>query len=83
MSSTFEKIEAEIHLLSFEEKMRLVHQLISEIDDIREDKIESLWIAEAERRQLELLSGKSKAIPASEVFQKIQSRLNRSIRPEI
>jgi putative addiction module component (TIGR02574 family) len=76
MSSTFEKIEAEIHLLSFEEKMRLVHQLISEIDDIREDKIESLWIAEAERRLNELKEGRGTSVPAEEVFAKISARFN-------
>ncbi len=54
---------------------RLIHEL-DPGDDLPETEIEKAWDKEVSRRLEEIDSGKVKAIPAEEVFARIQKRLD-------
>lgn len=63
----------ELSSLPLDMRMRIVDSLLRTLH--RPDpQIESDWTAIAKRRLAELKSGKAKAVPGSEVFEKIQRR---------
>ena len=53
------------------ERAELVEQILSSFDYPSRDEIDALWIREAEDRIDAYNQGKIKAIPASQVFEKI------------
>jgi len=70
---TKEDIEAAALQLPERERARLAELLLSSLDE--EDEIAAAWADEAERRFEELKSGRTKALPADEVLERIRSRL--------
>ena len=57
------------------ERLSVVDSILKSLNP-PESKIDKKWIATAKRRFLELHSGKTKAIPGDEVFDKIWNRLS-------
>ena len=68
-----QELEAEVLKLPSRERARLAEVLIASLDE--EDEIAQAWSDEAERRYEELRSGRTKGIPAEEVFARVRSRL--------
>jgi putative addiction module component (TIGR02574 family) len=72
-SVTKEDIEAAALQLPERDRARLAELLLASLDE--EDEVAAAWADEAERRFEELKSGKTKAMPADEVLERIRSRL--------
>lgn len=68
-------LEAEVLQLPPVERSHLLERLISSLDSYPE--VDAAWEREAERREAELESGVSKAIPASEAIPRLRARLQR------
>ena len=62
--------------LNIEERAELAQRLLASLDDAPASEIEKLWIEEAERRLREFREGKTKGIPAEEVFRKAVAELS-------
>ncbi len=60
--------------LPLELKTELIETLLNSLNPSRKE-IDELWAKEAEKRVLELRTGKVKAIPGEEVFREIQDKL--------
>lgn len=62
--------------LSPEDRARLAVRLISSLEESAEspEEIEKLWMAEAERRFVELRDGVVQGIPAQEVFAELRNK---------
>lgn len=71
--NTQQVLEKAIHLPP-EERAKLVEQILSSFDSPSHDKIDALWAKEAEDRIDAYDQGKIKAIPASQVFERIDSQ---------
>ncbi|GAB6062429.1 addiction module protein [Deferrisoma palaeochoriense] len=56
--------------LSLEERAALVRRLLLSLDEPPESEVERLWLEEARRRLEELRDGKTRGIPADEVFRR-------------
>lgn len=69
-AQTQQVLEKAIHLPPVE-RAELVEQILSSFDFPTRDKIDALWASEAEDRIDAYDQGKIKAIPASQVFEKI------------
>ena len=67
---TQQVLEKAIHLPPVE-RAELVEQILSSFDRPSREKIDALWAKEAEDRIDAYDQGKIKAIPASQVFEKI------------
>jgi len=57
------------------ERARLAQRLISSLDPKSDTDVERLWLEAAERRLVELKSGKLAGIPADKVVRKARSAL--------
>jgi putative addiction module component (TIGR02574 family) len=78
MKATLEQVVNEAWGLSPQDRWKLVARLIHELepkDDLSKGEIEKAWDQEVSRRLEEIDSGKVKAVPAEEVFARIQKRL--------
>ncbi len=75
MADPVRKIEAEVLKLPARQRARIAERIISSLDDKADPDHERLWLEEAERRLDELLSGKTKGIPADRVFKRALSAL--------
>ena len=73
MASPLEKIQEEIRALSTSEKEELLRSLWEELDGPADPEVETAWLEEARRRDLELDRGLVKSIPAEEVFRRLRS----------
>lgn len=71
----FKTIEDKALHLPPEERAKLAQKLILSLDTLSEAEIENAWLAEAQRRALEIDRGEVKAIPADEVRRKAQALL--------
>jgi Putative addiction module component len=58
-----------------EERARLAHILIEELDSLVENNVEQLWIAEAQRRYQAYLKGEISLRPGDDVMSEARSRL--------
>jgi putative addiction module component (TIGR02574 family) len=78
MASEFEDLYEKAMRLSDDERQKLV-RLLTESDGCRDSKseIESDWNAEAARRYQDDKDGKVEAIPADEVFRRLEDRFAR------
>jgi len=56
-------------------RARIAQRLLESLETLSEEAIESLWIAEAERRNRELDEDPSLAIPGNEVLREARARL--------
>jgi putative addiction module component (TIGR02574 family) len=77
VARTIEDIENEIRSLSADDRMRLLRDLIADIDGGMDADIENAWLEEAERRYKELKEGEVELIPAEEVFTRARARLKK------
>ena len=75
MSEDIRKIEKQAQELSPKERARLAMALIESLDQGQDEDVDELWLDEAERRLEEYRSGRIEAIPANEVFEKIEKKL--------
>jgi putative addiction module component (TIGR02574 family) len=79
MKATFEQVVNDARELSPQERWKLVARLIRELEpaeDLPDAEIEKAWDEEISRRLQDIDSGRVKAVPAEEVFARIQSRLD-------
>ncbi|MFH2067566.1 MAG: addiction module protein [Pseudomonadota bacterium] len=70
MSNLLKKIEADILMLSKQERAFLADRLLSSLDGEVMTDIDMAWIAEAEIRYQEYKDGKRPGIEAQSVFEK-------------
>ena len=75
MSLTRQQIELEAIQLPMEDRVQLVEMLLGSMNV--NDKLERMWVAEAERRALDLPDGIVAGIPADEAMQHVRSSLLR------
>ena len=79
MKATFKQVAHDASGLSPEDRWKLVARLIRDLDpgeNLPDAEVEEAWGKEVSRRLEEIDSGKVKAIPAEEVFDRIQARLD-------
>lgn len=72
--STVEAIEAAALQLLPTARLKLTRALVDSLAHLSEQEIGQLWLEEAERRDLELESGRVAGIPGSEVVERIRAR---------
>ncbi len=75
MTKTLIELEKDALRLSENERAILVAHLIETLDKGHDEKVEELWLVEAERRYEEYKKGNLTVIPAEEVFKEVRSRL--------
>jgi putative addiction module component (TIGR02574 family) len=79
MKATLEQVVNDARELSPQDQWKLVTHLIHDLDpgeNLPEAEIEKAWNDEIARRLDDIDSGRVKAIPAEEVFARIQRRLD-------
>lgn len=76
MATNDEKLEAEIMQLGLDARARLAEELILSLDAPSEEENLGLWVAEAERRLKDLREGRTKELPAEEVFRRARKTLS-------
>ena len=74
MARKVEELVAEALQLTTVARAELAKELLASLDNISEEENEQLWIEEAEHRFSDYKTGMTKAIPAEEVFRRIESR---------
>ena len=75
MADPGRELESKALKLPRKERARLAERLISSLDPDSDADADKLWLEEAERRLDELESGRTRGIPAAEVFEKARSTL--------
>jgi putative addiction module component (TIGR02574 family) len=75
MARKVEEIEREIRSLSDDERMRLLRDLVADLDGNPDLEVEKAWLEEAQRRFQELQQGVVEAVSAEEVFKSARDRL--------
>lgn len=75
MTALLDRIEREAMALSWEERERLVQDLIAGLESRPVSAIDQAWIDEAERRYDELVSGRVQGVPAEQVLREARERL--------
>jgi len=79
MPVTLEQVTEEVRELSPQDREQLLARLIRDLepaDNLSAAEIESAWDCEIACRLEEVDSGKVKAVPAEEVFARIQAKLD-------
>jgi hypothetical protein len=76
------EIEAAVLALPPEQRGHLLDSLLTSLDDVADqtdpEEVERAWIAEAERRRQQFLSGESNGIPAEEAIARARADLGSS-----
>ena len=67
VGSEFEKVREQALNLDLDARVALARALLESLEDLSEAEDESLWFAEAERRQQEVREGRVKLVPGDEV----------------
>ena len=67
VGSEFEKVREQALNLDLDARAALARALLKSLEDLSEAENESLWLAEAERRQQEVREGRVKLVPGDEV----------------
>ena len=75
MTEDSRKIEKQAQELSPKERARLAMALIESLDQGQDEDVEELWLDEAERRLEDYRAGRIEAIPANEVFERVEKKL--------
>lgn len=75
MSEQSRKIEKQAQELSAKQRARLAMALIESLDSGEDEDVEDLWLDEAERRLEDYRTGRIEALPANEVFERIEKKL--------
>ena len=78
MAHSLAEIEDDALSLSEEDRARLAVRLLASLEEEVEspEKIEKLWLAEAERRFQELRDGVVQGVPAKDVFVQLRAKLS-------
>ena len=74
---TYEEIISAAMALSPNERVMLAEHLIESLDVEEQERINTLWAEEAERRNKEIEDGIVNAIPGEEVMNRLRSRYKR------
>jgi putative addiction module component (TIGR02574 family) len=77
MSNILTEIEEKVRALTPEDRLKLIRNLIADLDGPPDSDVESAWAAEAKRRHQEIIEGKVQTIPGEHVFEHLRSRLKR------
>lgn len=77
MASAISEIEEKVRSLSVEDKAELIRMLIADLDGPSDADADRAWLAEAERRNVELAEGKVRPVPGEQVFEALRMRLKR------
>jgi len=72
---TIDELKREALSLDPGDRATLAHELLVSLDELSEPEVERLWLEEAERRRLEIESGRVATVPADEVFAKVRAAL--------
>jgi uncharacterized protein involved in tolerance to divalent cations len=75
MSARFNEVEKQARMLTLQEKAALARLLIEELDPATDPDVESLWIAEAQRRYQAYLNNELQSLPGDEAMKRARSRL--------
>lgn len=75
MSKAIKDIEADIRLLSREDRAELLRSLVADLDLPADANVERAWLETSQRRYRELVEGKVKGVPGPLVFERLRSRL--------
>ena len=75
MSALYDQLEKQARLLPVEERARLAHTLIEELDSSVESDLEEVWNAEAQRRYQAYLKGEIDSRPGDDVMASARNRL--------
>ena len=70
---TTNRLIEEIESLPVDERIRVADSVLKTLNPV-DNQVEEKWIAVAEERLLELKTGKVRAVPGDEVFDRIQKR---------
>jgi len=72
MARELDKIAAEALELGRESRAALAKRLLDSLDRPSSDELGQGWVAEAERRYLDLKTGKARSFPSEEVFARLE-----------
>lgn len=75
MPQSFQDVSDATMQLELEDRAKLAGKLLLSLDEPTPSEVERLWLDEAERRLEDFRSGKTKGIPAEEVFSRAISEL--------
>jgi hypothetical protein len=70
MARKLEDVEAEALELKLDDRAALAEKLLRSLEGISEAENERLWLAESERRLLEIQSGQVEVLPGEEVLRR-------------
>jgi Putative addiction module component len=73
MSNTLEALEAEVLRLEPAERARLLERLIESFEP--DDLIQNMWLAEARRREDDVLAGRTSMVPGHEAIARVRARI--------
>ncbi|MFZ5522737.1 MAG: addiction module protein [Pseudomonadota bacterium] len=79
MAAIFEELENQVLRLSPKERSELIHRLIISLDGAPEEPPEAIakaWDEEIVRRVADMEAGRTKWIPAEEVFKEVDAILS-------
>jgi putative addiction module component (TIGR02574 family) len=76
MARKLEDVEEEALELKLDDRAALAEKLLSSLEGISEVENERLWLAEAERRLLEIQSGQVEALPGEEVLRRATAEIS-------
>jgi hypothetical protein len=74
MSRNFEDLEEEA--LELDDRAALAEKLLRRLEGISDAENERLWLAEAERRLLEIQSGQIETLPGEEVLRRAAAEIS-------
>lgn len=74
MATSIHELEAEVLNLSATDRARLLERLIESFEP--ESMVQDAWVAEAIRREAEVLSGKVALVPGGEAIARVRARIS-------
>ncbi len=79
MITELERCEQQAKELPLQERAILISRLIKGMDELDEQELERLWLAESSRRFEEYKSGKLRARSGEDVFRDVRTRLQEAL----
>jgi hypothetical protein len=76
MPRKLEDLAEEALELKLDDRAALAEKLLRSLEGISEAENERLWLAEAERRRLEIQSGKVETLPGEEVLRRAAAEIS-------
>lgn len=81
MAASLERLESELLALSSEDRARLAERLLASLDEAEDDDpgvVETVWMAEVERRYQRYTAGEESSHPAEEVLARVREILKQA-----